>query len=110
VRIWDIDPECLCGRHLLGEHSELHAVWSILTEGKAGYSRHPETKRWEGRLKALYLRHERLAEEMRKRGYRHRSPLYEKLATGDDRQSEFIDSIERQKELLRGKGCECLPA
>jgi hypothetical protein len=36
VRIWDLDPASLCDRHLLGEHRELHAIWSILTTGKRG--------------------------------------------------------------------------
>jgi hypothetical protein len=43
MRIWDISPKRLCRNHLLGEHRELHAVWSVLTKGKKGYARHPET-------------------------------------------------------------------
>jgi hypothetical protein len=49
MRIWDIPPDKLCRNHLLGEHNELHAMWNILTQGKKGYSNHPETKRWVGR-------------------------------------------------------------
>lgn len=30
MRIWDIHPSLLCRKHLLGEHRELHAIWSIL--------------------------------------------------------------------------------
>ena len=58
MRIWDLDPGVLCDRHLLGEHRELHAVWSVLTNGRSGYANHPETVRWRGRLAALYVRHE----------------------------------------------------
>jgi Pyrimidine dimer DNA glycosylase len=54
VRIWDLDTTVLCDQHLLGEHRELHAIWSILTTGKRGYAHHPETLRWRGRLAALY--------------------------------------------------------
>ena len=82
VRIWDVEPDVLCDRHLLGEHRELHAVWSILTTGKRGYANHPETLRWRGRLKALYARHDRLVDEMKRRGFDHRSPLDPALATG----------------------------
>ena len=57
MRIWDIPANKLCTKHLLGEHSELHGLWNILTQNKSGYSRHPETLRWKGKL-ALYLRHE----------------------------------------------------
>ena len=60
MRVWDIHPKHLCRKHLLAEHRELHGLWNILTKhkGRGGYSRHPETLRWVGKLKALCLRHE----------------------------------------------------
>ena len=108
MRIWDLEPACLCRAHLLAEHRELHAVWSILTQDRAGYRRHPETRRWEGRLAAIYRRHEALVAEMGRRGYRHASPLDPALATGDPVQEAFVDPPERQRELLRARGCGCL--
>ena len=36
MRIWDLKPEILCDKHLLGEHRELHAIWSVLTLNKTG--------------------------------------------------------------------------
>jgi len=36
MRIWDIAPGKLCRNHFLGEHRELHAIWSILTKQGAG--------------------------------------------------------------------------
>ena len=33
-------------------------MWNILTQGKRGYTNHPETKRWKGKLRALYRVHE----------------------------------------------------
>lgn len=107
VRIWDLEPGVLCDRHLLGEHRELHAVWSILTTGKRGYANHPETLRWRGRLKALYARHGGLVEEMERRGFDHRSPLDPALATGAVRQTELLESLERQQERLRLRDCPC---
>lgn len=107
MRIWDIPPQDLCRVHLLGEHRELHALWTILTRDKKGYRNHPETKRWVGKLKALYLRHEMLVEEMTRRGYNHASLLDKKLATGESVQTMFLHTIEEQKELLRNKHCEC---
>jgi hypothetical protein len=107
MRIWDISPEKLCRNHLLGEHRELHAVWSILTKEKAGYARHPETQRWAGKLNALYLRHEKLVTEMTHRGYRHQSPLDFHQASGENVQGELIDSLEKQKEILKKKKCGC---
>jgi hypothetical protein len=83
-------------------------LWNIITQGKRGYSRHPETLRWVGKQKALYLRHELLVAEIHWRGYRHNSPLDKKLATGRGRQTVFIDSIRRQYGLLRAKPCDCV--
>ncbi|MGE5279483.1 MAG: pyrimidine dimer DNA glycosylase/endonuclease V [Deltaproteobacteria bacterium] len=107
MRIWDIAPEKLCRAHLLGEHRELHAIWSILTRGKKGYARHPETLRWKGGLKALYRRHERLLAEMKRRGYRHLSPLERRWVRGRGRQRRFVDTPAAQAALLRRKGCGC---
>ena len=107
MRIWDIPADRLCRSHLLGEHRELHAIWSILTKGKKGYAHHPETRRWKGKLKALYLRHDDLVDEMIRRGYKHLSPLEPHLASGEDVQKEFLDSFERQKKILRDKKCGC---
>lgn len=107
MRIWDIGPDKLCRAHLLGEHRELHAIWSVLTRGKKGYSRHPETLRWRGKLRALYLRHKALVREMSARGYTHLSPLDERLAKGAAIQSEFVNTVREQKAILRGKRCDC---
>jgi hypothetical protein len=107
VRIWDLDPAVLCDKHLLGEHRELHAIWSILTTSKRGYAHHPETLRWRGRLAALYSRHDEQVQEMVRRGFRHRSPLDAALATGADRQTVLIDSFSEQRLKLARRGCAC---
>lgn len=75
MRIWDIDPGFLNDQSLLGEHRELHGIFSILIHGKKGYSRHPETLRWQGHLPALAVRHGLLVAEMGLRSFRHHSPL-----------------------------------
>jgi hypothetical protein len=107
MRIWDIPPERLCRNHLLGEHRELHAVWSILVNKKKGYANHPETLRWEGKLKALFFKHNIISKEMIKRGYQHKSPLNIDFATGIDIQDIFVDTIEDQIKILRNKKCNC---
>ena len=107
MRIWDLPVHRLCRKHLLGEHAELHAIWSILTRGKKGYASHPETARWRGKLLALYARHDEQVAEMRSRGLRHSSPLDADLAKGRSRQNRFIDTPARQRRILRGQGCEC---
>lgn len=107
MRIWDIPPEKLCRNHLLGEHRELHAIWSILINNKKGYARHPETLRWIGKQKALYLRHEQLVVEILRRQYQHRSPLDVSDATGEEQQNILINSYEEQLHLLQKKKCGC---
>jgi len=107
MRIWDIPPGQLCRQHLLGEHRELHALWIILTQEKKGFAHHPETQRWRGKTKALYRRHERLVQEMEKRGYAHKSPLDIRQATGKEGQETSLDSPAKQRKILRNKGCGC---
>jgi hypothetical protein len=107
MRIWDIEPKKLCRNHLLGEHRELHAIWAILTKNKKGYSKHPETLRWKNKLRALYLRHQKLEKEMKRRGYNHNSSLNHKLARGSRLQDKFVDSPHQQIRILKRKKCGC---
>jgi len=107
LRVWDLEPEKLCRQHLLGQHNEIHGLWTVLSEGRTGYAHHPETLRWKGKLPALLARHDATAEEMTRRGYRHNSPLTAESITEDGNQTEFVDAIEFQVELLRAKGCAC---
>lgn len=106
MRIWDISPSKLCRNHLLGEHRELHAIWSILIHGKKGYANHPETLRWKGKLKALYLRHEKLVAEMKQRNYFHHSELNPNVK-GTTVQTVFVDTPANQLLILKRKKCGC---
>jgi hypothetical protein len=107
MRVWDISPKKLCRNHLLGEHNEIHAIYSIISNNKKGYSNHPEVKRWEGKLKALYKRHQMVVNEMRKRGYLHKSPLDPKMAKGLDTQNRLLNTKTEQMRILQNKSCEC---
>jgi len=107
MRVWDLETKMLCDRHLLGEHREIHAIWTILTENRKGYSHHPETLRWKGKLLALYNRHEAVASEMTKRGFNHKSNLKKDLATGSDIQLDYVDQPARQLLILQSKRCRC---
>jgi hypothetical protein len=107
MRIWDLDPSVLCRQHLLGEHRELHALWTILTKNRSGYMSHPETKRWVGKLPALHKRHEALVHEMKKRSYNHHSPLNDLDVEGLEIQEVFVHTPEEQIEIIQSKKCEC---
>ena len=107
MRIWDLPPRILCRQHLLGEHRELHAIWVVITRRKKGYAHHPETMRWRGKLRALYRRHDALVTEMARRSYQHHSNLNSRFACGAAKQTEFINPIREQLEILRTKQCDC---
>ena len=102
MRIWDIHPGYLNRQSLLGEHRELHGVVAVLSKGLAGYRRHPETLRWTDRGWALGQRHRILAAEMAFRGYRDRTPVQLRKATGCWPDT-FIDPPGGQFELLAEK-------
>lgn len=107
MRIWDVPPKKLCRAHLLGEHRELHAIWSVIVNGKKGYAQHPGTLRWKGKLKALYARHDSLIVEISNRGYQHRSLLAKGEATGSAKQTSYVDTPRRQIVILRNKRSQC---
>jgi len=102
LRVWDIPPPFLNRGSLLGEHREIHGIFNILTLGKKGYSRHPETLRWEGCLNALAMRHDMVASEMVLRGYNHLSPL-PKDSSDLKWPDTYIDPPQKQYELLKDK-------
>jgi len=70
MRMWMVNPKIMCRNHLLGEHAEIHLfVWNIDRKHSVkGYLDR-------GLLEThnLYNRHEELAQELRRRGYRHNS-------------------------------------
>lgn len=108
MRIWDVEPSLLCQQHLLGEHRELHAIWSVLVNNKSGYAKHPETLRWVGKLPALANRHELLVAEMARRGYQHKTPLAPVDVSGSAHQDIFINTYAEQLAILKNKPCSCL--
>ena len=108
MRVWDqIPPSKLCRNHLLAEHRETLAIWSILTNNKKGYRNHPEVKRWIKHLGALLFRHNDLVKESKNRGYNFKClPYYNAGRIG----VEYITKPEAwddQLATLKSKKCEC---
>ena len=60
-----------------------------------------------GKLKALYLRHDKQVLEMEKRGYIYKSSLNKNLATGCNIQDQSLNTIDKQKNILKQKNCDC---
>jgi len=72
MRMWMVAPSLLCRKHLLGEHGELHKHLHNWRK------RHRIDGRIAGNAiepRAYKRRHDALAREMLRRGYRHNSPL-----------------------------------
>ncbi len=106
MRVWDIHPGYLSRQSLLGEHSEIHALYSIITGNKRGYSRHPETIRWAEHPGLLVLRHNLLILEMSLRGFHHHSPLPFPADMSERvrlKGISYIDLPSAQFEILRKK-------
>lgn len=68
------NPKVLCRKHLLGEHNEIHKAHGSLKRGKR-ITRYVQNNCLEPL--AMIDRHDRLVEEMKRRGYNHHSPLTE---------------------------------
>jgi len=114
MRIWDLAAGYLNRQSLLGEHRELHGLHSILINGKDGYSRHPETRRWAEAVSGLTVRHRQLVAEMQLRGYCDRTPLGSPVGTAEWPDSFVTDPADqiallRRKYVGRAKGRIPLP-
>jgi len=106
MRVWDIHPGYLSRQNLLGEHAEIHALYSIISHEKRGYYHHPETKRWIGYLDLLVLRHNLIVKELILRGHSHHSPLnfLDNLTIRNQASHNwFIDLPSRQFAILQEK-------
>lgn len=109
MRVWDIHPGYLSDRSLLGEHSEIHALFSIITGQKMGFTRHPETRRWIGHLSYLAIRHNLLTKEMTLREFKHNSPLSLRKHVEENDQINHVSYIDLpavQFEILHKKYLE----
>jgi len=111
MRSWyPIKASSLDNKRLLAEHNEIlimaKAIHATKTNTKYGYKHHPETLRWTGHTKAMALRHEELALEMKTRGFNHKSPwpdhLIDSLDT-DGYPTTYWEPLEVMKSKLEEK-------
>lgn len=74
TRMWMVDPELLCRRHLLGEHNELHKLLGHIRKGNLEVVKgHAEAGDID--TSKIQERHDTLVEEMERWGYSHKSPM-----------------------------------
>lgn len=67
VRIWCVPVSTLDRQHLLGEHAELHCIYSVIVNHKKGYSKHPQTLRFKNCIGVLVDRHNQQVAEMKRK-------------------------------------------
>lgn len=105
MRSWyPILPCELDNKRLLGEHLELHTMFSVIKNNKKGYSRHPETLRWKEHLPALIKRHDDIVVEMKIRGFKHLSPINKTIDRYEDIVwPDTIEPLEVMKDKLNNK-------
>jgi hypothetical protein len=72
TRMWMVDPEIMCQRHLLGEHFESHVIATNIRRGRsiAGFIKINAIE-----PQSVKKRHDELVSEMERRGMKHKSPL-----------------------------------
>jgi hypothetical protein len=107
MRQWNVNPKCLCDKHLLGEHVEHHMFAGCIIRNKSlkGYI---ETGLVE--IHNLKKRHDELVKEMVRRNMNHKSPFPDiKLyKAGKVNTNKNIEELKRRcsecKELIKNKG------
>jgi len=92
MRQWNIDPKLLCRKHLLGEHVECHMLVGAINKGKRinGF-----IKKGLIQVHTTRKQHDKLATEMERRGYKHKSPLpeFESFRAGKVDQKKSIRDL-----------------
>ena len=76
MRMWNVNPELLCTKHLLGCHVEMHMFIGCIKKGTSlkGYIDN-------GLVEVQHIKreHDLIAEEMIKRGMNHKTPLEQNI-------------------------------
>lgn len=90
MRLWMVDPEVMCYKHLLGEHFETHMFYGLIKLKRKlnGFVNNNKLE-----IKSLKSRHDELAKEMLKRGFKYNSEYK------DDLDLSYIDQSLINKEM-----------
>lgn len=106
MRIWheSLIPN-LCVKHLVACWRESLGAYSIITQGKKGYSNHPATQEFAQCPEQLYDVLVQLKHEAECRGYKFKE-LPSRIVFGGDRKP--WQSREEQIQVLKTKQCACL--
>lgn len=99
MRMWMVNPEWMCNKHLCGEHVELHMFVGTIRKRKHlfGYVKNNCLE-----FKSIKARHSALVKEMQKRNMVHCSPLGSfdgRYLTKIERES-VVDEVKSQEDLM----------
>lgn len=100
MRLWMTDPEIMCDKHLMGEHFETHMFYGSI-KLKRKMNGFVDNNKLE--IKSLKKRHDELAKEMIRRGFKHNSELKDDLNLSyldENLINKEIDKVESLKDLV----------
>ena len=106
MRQWNVNPEFLCTKHLLGEHVESHMYVGCIKKGTSlkGYID-------KGLVEVHHIksRHDELVKEMIKRGMNHKTPIEEFTCqdAGLVNSEQNINELRRRCEKCRERIEKC---
>jgi len=94
MRQWNVNPEILCTKHLLGEHVESHMYMGCIKKGTSlkGYIDKGLVE-----VHNITKRHNELVNEMIKRGMNHKTPIEEFICE----EIGYVNSEKNIEELKR---------
>lgn len=93
MRQWNIDPTLMCRKHLLGEHVEMHMAKGSIEKNKSlnGFIKNGLLN-----VGTIKLRHDILADEIKRRGYNHMSIM---LTFNEGHPTFVVDNAKNKLEL-----------
>ena len=95
----------LCRPHILAAWREGLGAYSIITNGKKGYSHHPAVLEFKNSPSSLFARLKLIRKEMLARGYNPKELPPEKKKRGKVNEWQ---TLSEQIQVLRNKGCMCV--
>jgi len=101
MRMWMLPPACMCTQHRLGEHAEIHKHRHNFVKGHS-----IEGRRGQIDPARMQQRHDALAVEMMRRGFKHRSPYEQPDLSGYDLTGHGVD-VEMSRATLHHRCRAC---
>jgi len=99
MRMWKVDVTKMCRRHLLGEHNEMHMfAGTILKKRCRNFVKSRFVLEGLVDTSCIRERHDELAVEMLRRGYKHKTPFPDGVVV---QAVNYLDIAKNEEELQR---------